>query len=164
MRKWWATVGKLGTSPIEWKGSPLFRLHSKGKHNDPVNYRAITLIPHKRKIINTAILSYVCDAFTLAGSQFWFQPNVSVQQALLQAQSNAQQGLIHTVVLVLANAYDKVDRGKRLQIIAEWVDWDKLNMIRVTFGTPSARTKTDPAEFHTDIARGVPQGAPSSPI
>lgn len=65
-----------------------------------------------------AILTYVSDSLTPARAQFGFQPGVSVQQALLQAQSNATQNLKHVAVLDLARSYDTVDRQKLLDALA----------------------------------------------
>lgn len=67
--------------------------------------------------------------------QLGFQPGISVQQEILKAQSNAEQGLNHVAVLDLVKAYDMVDRGLLLMFIAEEVHGNCVRMLKETLGT-----------------------------
>lgn len=83
------------------------------------------------------------DSFTPSCAQFGFQSDVSVQQALLQAQTNSQQDLTHIALLDLAKAYDRFDRKKLLNVLATWLDPTTLLMVRAMVGPMVAHIQGD---------------------
>lgn len=85
----------------------------------------------------------ICEYFTPARAQFCFHSGISVQQAILQAQSNAQSRLNYGAVLDLPKSYDKVYRHKLIDAVAEYLNKDMLNMVRATLGPICARSKGD---------------------
>lgn len=91
-------------------------------------------------------------------AQFAFQEVISVQQSLLQAQTNAQQGLKHALVLDLAKAYEKVDKEKLLHAISQWLEDDALNTVRATLDSLRVRTTADPTDYFVGITRGWTNG------
>lgn len=88
---------------------------------------------------------------------------MSVQQAILQAQANAERGLRHTAVLYLAKAYDKVDGKKILCTAEKWLTGNEVDMMRAMLRVMKVRTRGEPTNYLARLTRGVPQGALSSP-
>lgn len=105
-----------------------------------------------------------CDKFTTAREQFGFQQEIAVQQALLQAHANAEKGLTEIAVLDLAKAYDKVNRIEVLHIAERCLSMTELNMMRAGLGPMLVWTNNDPTVYKETLTRGVPRGAPSSPV
>lgn len=116
------TVGWLGAFPMKWAEATISPLYKKGNQADPRNYSPVSVLSHARKIIDATILTYVSDRFSPARTQFGFHPGISIQQAILEAQANAQRGLTHVAVLDLAKACDRVARAIILEAIGEHVD------------------------------------------
>lgn len=128
------------------------------------NYRPLCLLSHTRKTIDSAILMKTNEKFTHTRSQFRFQSSISFKQALITVDHNARRGLSHMAVLDLEKAYDRVDRRKLLQVAGKWLPSDLLNMVRCLLGPLTIHSKGDRTNLHVTMTRGVPQGAPSSPI
>lgn len=108
-----------GNSLIYGKMASSAHCTKKGAQDDPANYRPVCLISHTRKVIEGAILPIVIERSTHMREKFGFQVGISVQNAILKVQHNAEQGLHHTAVLDLEKAYDKVDKQKLLQALAQ---------------------------------------------
>lgn len=73
--------------------------------------------------------------------QFGLQARISVQQALLQAQSNPHGCLHHVAVLDLSKAYDKLDRARLLELVAENINSNGVGMVRATMGYTEGKDK-----------------------
>lgn len=97
-------------------------------------------------------------------SQFGFQTGIAVTQALLQPEENARVEMTRAAVLDLEKAYDKVDRALLLEIMKELVDENITKMVRTLLGPLLIRARSDPTNYTAQLIRGVPQGAPSSPV
>lgn len=95
---------------------------------------------------------------------YGFQADITVQRAQLEAQANTEKGLVHTAVLDLEKAYDKVYRVKLIQNLARCLERDDPNMVRFTLRALTVRTRGDPTGCAALLTRGVPQEAPSSPV
>lgn len=106
----------------------------------------------------------VSENFTPANAQFGFQTNVSIQQENLRAQTKARRGVRHTAMLDLEKACDKLNMEKIVYALAKHLQSNVLNMARATLLPLQLRTKNDPTMREATVTRGVPQGAPSSPI
>lgn len=91
LTSWWSTIGRLCIFPTKWTEGVLCHLFKKGDQSDPANYRPVCLLSHMRKLINSAIPSFLSDQFSPAPAQFGFQPNISIHQALLRASANADR-------------------------------------------------------------------------
>lgn len=129
------------------------------------NFRPLRLLSHTRKILDTAELTKVNIVFAPTRAQLGFQLGLSVQQAIIMAEYNARRrGMKHMAVLGLEKAYDRVDRRKLLYISAKWLPTQLLNMVRGLLRPLMIQSKGDPTNLEVQITRGVPQGAPSSPV
>lgn len=142
----------------------IFPMYKKGDQSRPENYRPLCLLSHTRKIIYSAVLIGVNRSYTPTRSQFGFQTVMSVQQALLAADYNARMGIAHMAVLELYNAYDRVDRRKLLHLATKWLSNTLLNIVRYFLGPLTICVKGEPTNTQVRITRGIPQGAPSSPV
>ncbi len=60
----WAACGRCKRIPAEWNKAILVPIHKKGPHEDPKNYRPISLLSHVRKVVDSAldILLRKCNA------------------------------------------------------------------------------------------------------
>lgn len=120
---------------------------------------------HTRKIIDNAVLVKIKRMFTPTRAQFGFQTGILVHQEIITADYIARRrGMRHLEVLDLEKAYDCVDRRKLLHIATKWLPTQILNMVRCLLRPLTVRSKGDPTNLTIVMTRGVPQGAPSSPV
>lgn len=100
-----------------------------------------------RETIHSAVLMRLNEQFTPAVSQFGFQEGISISQALLQVNDNTKQVLVHSAILGLEKASDKVDRGLLLDLIGQCMDDETTAMIRALLGPLCIRAKSDPTNY-----------------
>ncbi len=74
----WAACGRCGTLPQAWVKTILVSLHKKGEHNDPNNYRPISLLSRTRKIVESAIDIMLKKLYSKSPLQLGFQPGKSM--------------------------------------------------------------------------------------
>lgn len=139
-------------------------MYKKGQQDDQAKLRAICLLSHTRKVIDTAILTMIHEAFTTAKSQFGFQAGIAVKQALREADENARQGFVHEAVLDLEKAYNRVNRETLIELMKELIQEEVRGMARAMLGPMQIPTTGDPKKSRDLLTRGLPQGAPSSPV
>lgn len=120
--------------PQKLEGGTISPLRKKGNQAEPANYLPVSFLSHARKTIDTTILTYVCDYFTSQRTQFGLQPGISVEQAILQAQSSVQHGQKHVAVLDLHTSYDKLNKHHLLRMMAEYLHDDILHVVPATIG------------------------------
>lgn len=60
--------------------------------------------------------------------------------------------------------YVRVDRRLLIEVAARWLKQELLRMVIGLISTLAATTKGDPADLTVQMMRGVPRGAPSSPV
>lgn len=133
LTSWWKTVGRLAQFLSKWMEATLIPIYKKGDQSDPGNYRLVSFLTHARKTIDATLLTYVCEPYNPTSTQV-FQPGISVQQAILKSQANAQQGLGQAALLHLTKAYDRVNWHKILSAMAKHLEGNLLNMVGATLG------------------------------
>lgn len=104
------------------------------------------------------------EQFTPSIPPFCFQEGVAITQALLQADDYAKAGLRHAAVLHQEKGYDKLNRKLQPELMNEWIDPVRIMIVRVQLRPLQIRMKSGTANYMARLMRGIPQGAPSSPL
>lgn len=141
---WCATLGRTEIFPAQWTEGVICPQSKKG---DPANDRPVCLLSHTRKRIDTAVLSILNDQFNPSDSQFGFQEEVAVTQALFQAENNANTGTSHMAVFDLEKAYYKVHIQLLLDAMKTWINEETTAMVRALLGPVYIRAKNDLTDY-----------------
>ena len=164
-----------GKLPDDWKKAVVTPLFKKGNHNDPANYRPISLTSVccklLERIIHSNIMSHLNNCNILSDVQFGFRRRRSAELQLLRTVNDFVLNLNNNkqtdiILLDLSKAFDKVShrclklkleyygiRHKTLQWISSFLD---------------QRTQRVVCSGHTslpiDVTSGVPQGTVLGPL
>lgn len=87
--------------------------------------------------------------FTATMEQFGSHHGMEVQQGIRQVQHDAEEIVRYTDVRNIQRAYDKLDRGKLIIALEEWIERPTLDIVRTTMDTVHTRTERYPSGFVT---------------
>jgi len=156
----WAKCGELKYIPRAWRTTIWVPIHKGKSQGVPENYRAIALLSHARKIIETALNRTIKRQIEFHVAQCGFKQHSSCEQALLRYASNAKRAR-YAAVLDLKGAYASIPRHRLMDIIDKRIGPNLAAMASHFLTEEICHTIGDPTT--TTVRRGVAEGSPLSP-
>ena len=163
-----------GTVPALWKDVTISVIHKKGDMEDCNNYRGLSLMSHKGKVLELMIRNRILPAVygenpIVPENQFGFRPNCGTQQEpilfshLLTTSAKEYDVPLYKCYIDLAKAYDKVNRALLWRILT--LPDEYLTLIRAMHDGAQAkiRWKSNTSESFL-LNRGLKQGSTISPL
>lgn len=164
-----------GSLPLQWKESIIVPVFKSGNHENPSNYRPISLINNLAKIfekcLKRRLLSFFDQHHVISGKQFGFKKGVSTVDAVLDLVGRIVTSLDEskkcmTVFLDLAKAFDTISHERLLTKLSNAgireIAYDLLeNYLKDR--TQSVRVGSSLSDS-TTVLSGVPQGTVLGPL
>ncbi len=88
----WAVCRRCGDTPLLWRQAVVIPIHKNGTHEDPGNYRPISLLSQARKIIETTLDSAVRKNYSSHWLQLGFQKSKGTDLAILRVTELQKRG------------------------------------------------------------------------
>lgn len=135
----------------------------KGPSHVAANYRPISLLSQARKIIDSALDSYIRDQYRFNKAQLGFRKDKSTYLAILRAKNSMKNGHPFVAVLDLSAAYDRVPRDILIKRLNEKLPHDIVRIVEYLLKLSCVTSAGDETRTRCIVDRGVPQGSPLSP-
>lgn len=144
-----------------WRTALLVLLFKRRTTACPSSYRAIAVLSHVRKVIESAIVMAIRECYKFHESQLGFQTGTSTETAIMRHISNTKT-IPLAMILDLKSAYDQVPKKKLYGIVTETQTGDIRGAIGFALQPMEIHTQGDTTEIKGTAARGVIQGSPLS--
>ena len=153
----WKACGHLAYIPTSWREGPLCPLHKKGSHDDPDNYREITLLFNARKTISATINRLVLRYVVSHKYQHGFTKYNGTEQAIIEVSKTIMNNHKFIAVLYVIKASDRVSRSFLSDVCQQLLKAEHIKMTAPLLQPISVRTSKDITKSCAMITIGVPQ-------
>ena len=170
------SILKTGEVPAQWKDVMISVIHKKGNTEECNNYRGLSLMCHKGKVLELLIRNRISPAIYGANpivpeNQFGFRANCGTHEPILishliTTSAKEYQVPLYKCYIDLTKAYDKVNRDLLWRILELYGIPDLyIKIIRAMHDGAQARVRWKAYISESfPLQRGLKQGSTISPL